>query len=198
MRGKVSIRGFRRAGTLLLAGALLTVGAIPSVPAAPSPHGADLRPGIREERVASIGPEVLAAALRADGSVVSRDPDLTVERVTVPGGPRRTLFRVTVPGRFPPRALRYIVRAGGRAVGYGIPTPTGRAVQAVTADRAVLGEPVEVRYEGGPPARGAVDATRLPASASPGPDPAPPGPFDVTRAEYDLGDEVFQPSDLGA
>jgi hypothetical protein len=194
MRGKVGFRGFRRAGPLLLASALTLVGAIPSVPAAP---GGGTQPRIRVDRVAMLRPGVLAAALQAEGSVVRRDRTLTVERVTVPDDPSRQLFRVTVPGRFPARAQRYVVRAGGRAIGYGIPTSTERAVQTVTANAAVLSESVEVRYEGGPAARGAADPVTPSTSATTGPDPAAPGPFEVTRAEYDLGDQAFQPSELG-
>jgi hypothetical protein len=192
-RGKVGIRGLRRTGPLLLAGALALGAAIPSVPAAPA---ADPIP-VRHERFASLRPAVVASALQAEGRVVRRDANLTVERVAAPSA-RQELFRVTVQGRFPPRALRYVVRAGGRPVGYGIPTDTEGAVQTVTADRTVLTEPVDARYEGGPPARGTIDPIDRPARAAGGPDPGATGPFEVTRAEYDLGDEVFQPSDIGA
>ncbi len=79
----------------------------------------------RAVRVAKpLPPEVFAAALRAGGTVIRREDGLTVERVRVPSdllaaNPTvpSTVFRVTLAGRFPPRALRYVVLAGGRPIG---------------------------------------------------------------------------------
>jgi hypothetical protein len=188
----------RRIGPLFLAGALTVGGGIQSVPAAApriSPASTDRDP------IATLRPEVVAAGLDAEGTMVRRDPDVTVERVRVRegSGATETLYRVTVEGRFPPRAQRYVVLADGRPIGYGIPTATEQAVRTVTPDAGVVTEPIRVRYEGGPPQRRKAPAAELPASGSSAmPDPGADGPYEVTRAVYDLGDQAFQPSDLGA
>lgn len=133
-----------------------------------------------------------------NGDVVRRSPNLRVTRVTVRhGGQKVGLFVVRLGGRFPPRALRYVVTAGGERIGHGIPVANGSAIRAVTRDRSVLTERLAARY-----------SVRATGVAATGPssgdtrvsieDPATPGPFEVTTTGYDLGDQVFQPTDIGA
>ncbi|HEX2049074.1 MAG TPA: hypothetical protein VHJ34_00400 [Actinomycetota bacterium] len=115
----------------------------------------------------------------------------------VTGAGAESVLRVTVEGRFPPRALRYEVRAGGRVVGYGIPGARADEVVAITRDATVLTEPIRIRYEG--PRR---SAAPQPSAATDGRQAATAdaglGPLEVTRAVYDFGDEAFQPSEVGA
>jgi hypothetical protein len=107
---------------------------------------------------------------------------------------------VTVAGRYPPRALRYAVYSGGRRVGYGVPSRDERSLETVTADRAVLSGAIAVRYGGtAVPPGGVRLASPAPRLAPSVVDPStglPSGPFAVTSTEYDLGNEVFQPSGL--
>lgn len=119
----------------------------------------------------------------------------------------RTVWEVRLEGRFPPRALRYVILVAGRPVGYGWPAADERALITVTADDSVLTGPISARYEGLSGAGGSHRA-REPASPPPpsgpvqGPfvesldDPASGGPYAVTRAVYDLGDEAFRPANL--
>jgi hypothetical protein len=152
-----------------------------------------------------IPPEVFGAILEAEGTVLRDDSTVRVRRVSVPArfrstyrGLPDTLYSVRVPGEFPPRALRYEVLAGGRTVGYGLPSASGEAIQTVTRDRAVLTERVRARYEGGSRrGRSEIERTGL-AAIETMPDPGARGPLEVTRSVYDFGDQVFQPSDLGA
>jgi hypothetical protein len=141
-------------------------------------------------------PRVIAAALDADGRVVRRAQGLVVEEVEVPANLRveGAIYRLRIDGRFPPRALRYVVSAGGRPVAYGRPAPSQRALIAVTADEAVLTAPVTARYEGGGPAPA---LERAPAGIREAP-VTTTVQGEVTRTVYDLGDEVFQPTDIGA
>jgi hypothetical protein len=153
-----------------------------------------------------IPPEVFGAVLEAGGRVLRDDSEVRVKQVAVRArfrstyrGLPDTLFSVRVRGDFPPRALRYEVRAGGRTVGYGFPSASGRAIQTVTRDRAVLTERVRARYEG-VSRRGAqseIERRGLEATKTM-PNPGAGGPLAVTRSVYDFGDQVFQPSDLGA
>ncbi|MGH2754784.1 MAG: hypothetical protein ACRDLB_10155 [Actinomycetota bacterium] len=160
--------------------------------------GPEARPGGE----GSIPPDVYAKALDAPGRVVRRGADTKVTRVVVRDEDERiVLYRVRVKGDFPPRALRYEVLAGDSLVGYGIPTPSQKAIRTITLDRAVTSATIDVDYEGG--RSGSAGGTRtLPRAtgAVPGdmPDPSDPGPYEVTAAVYDLGDEVFQPTDIGA
>ena len=181
---------------------LLLVIAIPLLPT-PTVE-AQLRPPQAVD--SRIPPEVFGAVLKAEGTVLRDDSTVKVRQVSVPArfrstyrGLPDTLFSVRVRGEFPPRALRYEVLAGGRTVGYGLPSASGGAIQTITRDRAVLTERVRARYEGlsrrGAPSE--VERTGLDATETM-PDPGARGPLEVTRSVYDLGDQVFQPSDLGA
>ena len=171
------------------------------VAAAPSPRPATITPVRAAPRVTMLPYQVIDRALRADGVRVRAEQGRTVHRVNLRGslsrlaGGARNVYRVTVRGRFEPRALRYVVRAGGRAIGYGIPRADQRAIRAVTTDAAVLTERITVRYGAGPAAPGAsAPAPR----GSGGLGAAAPGPEAVTRTSYDLGDKSFQPAGLGA
>ena len=139
--------------------------------------------------VPAVAPSLFRAALAAKGTVVRHTPTLEVTRV-VSG--RATLYRVRVAGEFPPRALRYVVSAGGRPVGYGIPTPDESAVQTVTRDRGVVTQRVSARYEGRAPAG---DPSVVAPGGSSG--SLARGPFDVAKTMYDFGDQVWQPPGLG-
>ena len=159
-------------------------------------------PEARPRGGGTIPPDVYSAALEAQGKVVRRNDAVKVVRVVVDDDQDRiTLYRVRVEGSYPPRSLRYEVLADGILVGYGLPTPDQKAVRTVTADDDVLGGSIEVEYGG----------EALPEIPSPGhrprpgglepstiPDPSEPGPYPVTSAVYDLGDQVFQPTDIGA
>ena len=151
---------------------------------------------------------IVANAERARGSVVRQTSGVTVSAVAIPASLRAaypgvpaTVWRVRVAGRFPPRALRYIVSAGGRPVGYGTPSAHENAAVAVTADSAVLTDAITARYEG------AAASDRAPRNASA---PAKAGraagalasalrpfgaaaPLPVTRVEYNLGYQAYQP-----
>jgi hypothetical protein len=113
------------------------------------------------------------------------------------------VWRVTLSGRFPPRALRYVVLADRRPIAFGVPTSNARAVRAITTDRAVLSARLTAAY-GSRPSVPATPITEPPASqggagiarSGPASDPASAGPLAVQRSVYDLGDEVFQPSGL--
>ena len=189
-------RSARTICSLALSAALL--GPFHLSPASASPT-ADPRPAPR------ISPRVAAAAIDADGTVLRRDGSVTVERVRVPASVRdpdtpETLFRVTVTGRYPPRALRYTVLAGGSPIGYGIPSRTGRSVSVLTSDAAVLEAQISVRYgdrAAGPAASGRGDPNAGPApSAGDLDDPGAHGPYEVTRVEYSFGNKAFQPTDI--
>jgi hypothetical protein len=152
----------------------------------------------RERRVPSLAPAVVREALDAPARVVRRDAGilveevaLTTERATQAGA---AMYRVTVDGRFPPRALRYVIRAGSVPIGYGIPGRTGGSVVAVTTDTAVLTEPIAAAYEG---SRRRAPDVAVPRSAERAPLPTP-GPHDVLVTSYDLGDRAYQPTGLGA
>jgi acetyl esterase/lipase len=145
---------------------------------------------------------VVAYALQAPGATVRTATGLTVVSVTLDQDLRArfprvgdTVYRVTLAGRYPPRALRYVVRAGSRAVGYGVPGARERALRTVTTDAAVLTATISARYGDRP-------RTGLPAATSPAPagtgrlGPAT-GPHDVSVTAYDLGDQVYQPAGLG-
>ena len=151
-------------------------------------------------RTPSLAPLVVRSGLTAPGEVVRRMPGVRVERLRLGpdvrarlADPSDDVYRVTVDGTFPPRALRYVVRAGGRPVGFGIPRGDERAVVAITTDDAVLTDALTARYEGR--RRPAPDA-----DARPGVERAvlpTPGPFDVTVTDYDFGDRAYQPAGLG-
>lgn len=150
----------------------------------------------------TLAPATIAYGLRAQGTVVRRSGDVTVTRIEL-ARPRATaigtseLYRVEIDGRYPPRALRYVVLAGDTPVAYGIPGGRLRSLRAVTADPAVLDRPITVRAGSGP----AAGPTVLSPTASPGLGTASlagtRGPLAVTATSYDFGDEAFQPKGLG-
>ena len=184
----------RRGGLLLLASAVLLPLAVQSTfatAALQTSSGAGLL------APQTLSADAVSAAMEADGTVVRSSSTLKVESIDLPEGPGvpNDLYRVTVTGRFPPRALRYVVVVEGEPVGYGIPTVNQRAVRALTTDRAVLVDRVSVRYDGKPVV--SVEPEEGVGGRPVGPRATPPrarGPHDVTSAVYNLGDEVFQPS----
>jgi hypothetical protein len=149
---------------------------------------------------------LIAAADGLPSSVVRRDGLAAVSELQVPASLRRagvppTVWRVSVPGSYPPRALRYEILSGGRRVGFGVPSFDERSLTTVTADSAVLSGHITVRYgNAAVPPGGVVRAPvapRAPSAAAPSaPGALPDGPFAVTRAEYNLGTQVFQPSGI--
>ncbi len=146
-----------------------------------------------------VAPDVARVLLRREGKLIRSEAGVTVEVVDVPrilrapGTPRR-VFRVRVPGRFAPRALPYVLEAGGDAVAVAVPAPNMRSVVALTDDASVLSGDVQLIYAGRPALEsrrfrvGSVDdrRTHLPS----------PGPYDVARTEYDFGDRAFRPTEL--
>ena len=191
--------GVVRRSFLLASVAALVAAASLSVEAAPAHAG-------RSTAAARALPaDVVSAGLKARGTAVRRAEGLTVERLGLPAALRAAhpglpdeVYRVTVSGRFPPRALRYVISAAGHPIGVGIPGPNGRTATTITTDTTVLTETVTVdprtgrgRTLGGGPATG--DRVRRGTF----PDPAAGGPYEVTRAEYHLGKQVFQPSEIG-
>ncbi len=159
-------------------------------------------------RVQTVPPDVFVASLSSAGETVRVAGRTTVERIRVsprlrdrhPAVPA-TVLRVTVTGSFPARALRYVVLAGGEPVGFGLPSRDQDAVRTVTTDRSVLTAPVRVRTRNLPSHQIPLPGTAPepgPTRVNAGPDPVPPGPHAVRRAEYDLGDKVFQPRGLPA
>lgn len=184
----------RRRTTAALAGAALVASLLAGSGAGAAPRRAPAPP---PAPVPAPSASVVAAALDAPGVVVRSEPPARVERVTVATAAGvESLLRVTVEGRFPPRALRYEVRAGGRVVGYGMPGARADEVVTITRAAAVLTEPIRVRYEGARPAsvRGPAAATDASEAETVG---AGLGPLEVTRAVYDFGDQAFQPSGVG-
>jgi hypothetical protein len=198
-------RGHVRHLVVFAALAMLVAGlAAQSVPAAASGKAA------RSDRVAAVPAlpaAVMANAESTTGVVVRRAAGVTVSAVSVPASLRAahagvpaTVWRVRVAGRFPPRALRYIVSAGGHAIGYGSPSMHENAVIAVTADPAVLTKNITAGYEGASAshapapslhrgASAAAAARSIAASLKPGPNATT---AQVTREEYDLG-ITYQP-----
>jgi hypothetical protein len=206
-------RFVRRLGVLSIALAI----SIELLPApAPGPLGGSARPAASTAarlaqarvQVQTVPPDVFAASLTAAGEIVRTAGRTTVERVPVsramqarhPAVPA-TVLRVTVTGSFPARALRYVVLAAGEPVGYGQPSRDQDAVTTVTTDRSVLTAPVAVRTRDVPSQRIPLSGTGPdlgPIAGNAAPDPVPPGPHAVIRAEYNLGDLVFQPRGLPA
>jgi hypothetical protein len=151
---------------------------------------------------AVLPPLVIRDALHAPGTIVRREPSLTVRRIDTPARAAALLaagtdvYRVTITGAYRPRPLRYVIRAGGAPVAYGIPRADEHALLGVTSDARVLTDRVTVRY-------GSDRATGSPRP--PATDPAPvgsgrlrpaSGPFGVTKTVYDFGDRAFQPAGL--
>jgi hypothetical protein len=178
--------------------------ATPIAVASPAPAAAAHRDPSTIARTAWPSASTIAAAADASGTIVRREPGLTVERIdgSALGDASPTaqmLWRVRVSGRFPPRALRYTVLVDGAAIGYGTPTPREDAVVAVTSDAAVLSGDVTTTYGSG---REATASRPTPESHAPHggtiPDPAAPGPLAVGRTTYNLGDQVYTPPGLHA
>ena len=191
-----------RACALLSAGVVL----VSVLAAQPLPASAGGAPRRGTATVPSLPAAVVAAAEHVPGVIVRHAPGLVVRAIAVPPALRAAnpsvpanVWRVRLAGRFPPRALRYIVSAGGHAVGYGTPSFRMDAAIAVTADPAVLTDAVSARYEGadeGPPPgteSGASSAERAATSiaAQLGGDAQPR--FEVARRLYSLGNEAYQP-----
>lgn len=176
----------RRATALITAFVLAFAFAQSTQPAAPA--GSDSS--------AAISPQLFAKAFDARGEVVRKSDGLSVVRVEVRHDRKdQILYRVKVAGSFPPRALRYVVSSNGDEIGYGVPSPDSRSLTTVTRDAGVVDERVRARYEG---ARTPGTATpALEGSAEAISNPAAPGPLEVSRSKYHLGDQVFQPTDLG-
>jgi hypothetical protein len=201
----------RRVGPLVASAAVLAWLLVPPAQAAVGDSPTRLRAPMSAAALAvpSLPPELVAATRNADGVVVRRGDGLTVERISVPAALgasdpslSATVWEVMLEGRFPPRALRYVMFADDRPVGYGWPAPGERALVTITADDSVLTGLISARYEGLPSAA----ASQLKGEPAPTPpsgpvqgrldDPALGGPYPVTRAVYDLGDEVFRPTNL--
>ncbi len=164
-------------------------------------------PVIAEARVVSqfptLTPSTISFGLQAKGEPVRTEDGLRVTRIDLDGSHAvaagtATVYRVRVQGSYGPRALRYVIRAGGRPVAYGIPAGRARAVVGVTADASVLTARITVRAGSGP------DSGRTSLKDAPYPGfgngelGSARGPFEVSRTDYDFGDEVFQPAGLGS
>jgi hypothetical protein len=178
----------------LVAAAALLVTLLPGAAASAAPAAGP---------VPTLAPKAIAAALRADGIVVRREGRLTVERLSAHTRLRALvndsdLYRVTIRGRYLPRALRYVVRAGGAPVAYGVPRRDEAALVAVTTDPAVLTERVTVKYGSTRTGPATVDeTTTMPVGTARLGDPTP-GPYEVTQTAYDLGDRAYQPPGLSS
>ncbi len=160
-----------------------------------------------QARVATQFPTLAAPtisyALHAKGVVVRSGDGLSVTRVSLDGAQQvsagtDSVYRVRLQGSYGPRALRYVVRSDGAPVAYGIPAPTGHALLAVTADPSVLTGRITVGAGSGPDSGETVlENARYPGFGNGDLGSRAPGPFDVTRAAYDFGDQAFQPAGLG-
>jgi hypothetical protein len=189
------IRLARRLGCLVVG---IVVAMSTAIGTAPARHASEPANVARVERVPinTVSARIFAAALDSPGQIVRRLAGATVERVSVAGA-SGDVYRVTVRGRFPARAERYVVTADGRPIGFGVPDPAGRALRTVTTDPAALTGHLATGYGDPRPVAGPTEtAPDLPNAPSAMANPAARGPHDVTRREYDLGDQVFQPSEL--
>jgi hypothetical protein len=140
----------------------------------------------------------LTAAMQVDGRVVRRTGDATVERLHLPASaPSKPLWRVTVRGTYPPRALRYELLADGHPIAFGVPSANERSLVAISSDPAVLSASLSTRYGDAKPARATSGrSASMPTPRYAGRDLPSVGSFAVTRAVYNLGDQVFQPSGI--
>jgi hypothetical protein len=150
---------------------------------------------------------VVDAGLDRRGDIVRSEDGVRVARVRVPDSVRQghqryptVVYRAEVAGRFPPRSLRYVLLAGGKPIAYAIPDPLAGVVRAVTVDRSVLNTTLTVVYGGPvPPPPSTTGGSAARSNTADGSEVVEPaGPYEVERAAYDLGDEVFQPIGLGA
>ena len=198
----------RRSVLLAAVVALVVAAALGAGAAPPSAEGsnASSRLLVPRDDIRALPADVVTAGLSASGTVVRRSANLVVERLRLDGALRAAhpglaedVYRVTVSGSFPPRALRYVVSAGGRPTAFGIPGANGRTVVAITTDGDVVSGDVTVDTgEGDASGLGGGPAAGRHARRGAFPDPAGDGPYEVARAEYHLGKQVFQPSEIGA
>src|SRR5215207_3429177 len=149
-----------------------------------------------------VPPRVAGALARRPGTLIRRDGGFVVEQVRVPGqlrapGVPGSVLRVTRLGRYAPRALPYVLTIDGVAVASAIPSPNLRSVVAITDDEAVATATLGLSYGGRPAAESSLSAVEAPSSQRPHRLPSP-GPYEVERREYYLGDRAFQPTGLGA
>lgn len=172
-----------------IASAALLLGSITVTPAIAAPTSGPAVPVLPAR--------VLKQAMTAEADRVRTTPTAVVDLVSPPpSGVTGPLYRVTAFGTYPPRALRYVVMAGPTPIGFGVPRPDQRAVVATTTDPAVLSASLSVRYGDRPDAGIAFSPTEAAAPQIGSLGSRTPGPFEVTRAEYDLGDRAFQPAGL--
>jgi hypothetical protein len=196
MRRRTSRKKVR--GPLTLLALILTATLAPS-----AASGAEVAAATVIHEFSVLPPLVVHDALRARGTTVRSTDRVRVSVVNLPSAtsglvPTGAVYRVSVRGPYRPRALRYVIRAGGHPVAYGIPSPNERALRGVTSDPSVLTDRIRVSYgstKASGPALPATDGTPPVGSGHLG--AATPGPFDVTRTEYDFGDQAFQPAGLG-
>jgi hypothetical protein len=165
----------------------------------PAARASDPTPALRRS-VPSLATAVVRYALSAEGRTVRRLPGVRVEAIPLPTAldalVGSAVYRVRIDGRFPPRAERSVVLAGGRPVAWGIPTPSGRGLRAVTTDPAVLSAPLVART-GAAPSPTPTGTAVVPS----GPGAAPGllvGSHEVVHTAYDFGDRAWQPPGLGA
>jgi hypothetical protein len=149
----------------------------------------------------SISPAVWRAVARQQGTLVRTVGRFTVEEVGVPPALRGAhvpdrIFRVRVGGRYAPRALPYVVSADDIAIAIATPASNLRSVVALTADDAVVSGALALSYGDRPATRSPAAALRRRAVARPARLPTP-GPFEVGRRRYALGERAFRPTGLG-
>jgi hypothetical protein len=187
--------------SLLAAAAAMCLASVsaPVAAAAASPRAASVSPSMFEPVVP---PRVAGALVRRPGTVIRRDGGFVVEQVRVPRqlrapGVPGSVLRVTRPGRYAPRALPYVLTVDGVAVASATPSPNLRSVVALTDDEAVLTAMLGLTYGGRPASESSFSAVKAPSLVGPRRLPSP-GPYEVARREYDLGDRAFQPTGLGA
>ncbi len=147
-------------------------------------------------------PDAARMVLGRPGKVIRVDAAFTVERVMVPSVVRAAadpsfVYRVTAAGRYAPRALPYVVAVDGSPIAIAVPSPRLRSVVALTDDAAVASGALALTYGGRPAVESPAAALEAPATRRPRRLPSP-GPYDVSRREYDFGDRAFQPTGLGA
>jgi hypothetical protein len=176
-------------GVAPVAAAILVVGLLPTANA-------------RISQFSTLPASIISFGLHADGDVVRSEDGLRVTRIQLDDA--RTLaagtsivYRVRVHGPYGPRALRYVIRSGGRAVAYGITAPRGHAIVGVTADGSVATDRITVRAGSGPDSsRTSLSDSTYPGFGS-GDLGTVRGAFEVSRTEYDFGDQAYQPPGLG-
>lgn len=148
-------------------------------------------------------PAVVAEVVqRRSGTTIRSGGGITVESVPVPAAVRSgdvpsRVFRVTIEGRYAPRALPYVMTVDGAAVAVAVPSPDLRSVVALTADRSAVTGRLRLTYGGRPAEETPAARLRAPSTRRIRQLPSP-GPYDVIRRRYDLGDRAFQPTGLGA